>query len=103
VQLENAGLVVALGEMAANVRTLHGIEARFVVRGEPPACDNLAAMHLYRIAQEAVHNAVRHGKARHVRVALTSRQREHRFASSPTMGAASIPARMTRRPAAACA
>jgi len=79
VQLENTGLVVALEEMAANARTLHGIEARFVVRGEPPACDHLAAMHLYRIAQEAVHNAVRHGKARQVRIALTSRKREHRL------------------------
>lgn len=79
VQLENAGLVVALGEMVVHARTLHGIEARFVVRGEPPACDHLAAMHLYRIAQEAVHNAVRHGKARRVRIALTSRRREHRL------------------------
>lgn len=79
VQLENDGLVLALEEMAAHARTLHGIEARFVVQGDPPQCDHLAAMHLYRIAQEAVHNAVRHGKARHVDITLTSRQREHRL------------------------
>jgi signal transduction histidine kinase len=79
VQLENAGLLVALEEMAVNARTLHGIDARFVVKGAPPACDHLAALHLYRIAQEAVHNAVRHGKARQVRIELSSRQREHRL------------------------
>ena len=79
VQLENAGLLVALEEMALNARTLHGVEARFVVKGPPPNCDHLAALHLYRIAQEAVHNAVRHGKARHVRISLSSRQAEHRL------------------------
>ncbi|MBI4349494.1 MAG: PAS domain S-box protein [Elusimicrobia bacterium] len=38
-------------------------------RGAEPA-DELAGVHLYRIAQEAVHNAARHGKARRVEVAL---------------------------------
>jgi signal transduction histidine kinase len=33
--------------------------------------DNNAALHLYRIAQEAVNNAIKHGKAQHINVALT--------------------------------
>ena len=34
--------------------------------------DNSVATHLYRIAQEAVSNAVKHGKAPHVRMVLAS-------------------------------
>ena len=79
VQLENAGLVVALEELAGQARTLHGVECRFEVKGPPPKCDHLTALHLYRITQEAIHNAVRHGKARHIRLALISRRDQHRL------------------------
>lgn len=79
VQLENAGLVLALEEMAGQVRALHGVECRFEVKGPPPHCDHLTALHLYRITQEAVHNAVRHGQARRIRIALISRARQHRL------------------------
>lgn len=79
VQLENAGLVVALEEMAGQARMLHNVDCRFETRGAAPNCDHLAALHLYRIAQEAVHNAVRHGKARNVRIVLSSRRQQHRL------------------------
>ncbi len=79
VQLENAGLLVALEELAAQAQTLHGIKCRFEVKGPPPACDHLTSLHLYRITQEAIHNAVRHGQARHVRVTLSSRRHQHRL------------------------
>lgn len=80
VQLENAGLVLALEELAGQAHTLHGVECSFELKGEAPQCDHLTALHLYRITQEAIHNAVRHGKARSVRVTLTSRYRQHRLA-----------------------
>ncbi|MDB6113422.1 MAG: multi-sensor signal transduction histidine kinase [Lacunisphaera sp.] len=82
VQLENAGLVIALEELAGQAHTLHAIDCRFTLHGEPPACDHLGAMHLYRITQEAIHNAVRHGKAKHVRVSLSARGPEHRLVIS---------------------
>ncbi len=79
VQLENAGLLVALEELAGQAQTLHGVKCRFEVKGAPPTCDHLTALHLYRITQEAIHNAVRHGRARHVRIALLSRRNQHRL------------------------
>ena len=79
VQLENAGLLVALGELAAQAQTLHGVQCRFEVKGTPPACDHLTSLHLYRITQEAIHNAVRHGQARHIRIVLFSRRHQHRL------------------------
>lgn len=79
VQLANAGLVIALEELAAQSRTLHGIDCTFRVSGRHPQCDHLAAMHVYRIAQEAIHNAVRHGRAKSVEITLTSRRGQHRL------------------------
>lgn len=79
VQLENAGLLVALEELAAQAQTLHGVKCRFGLKGQPPACDHLVSLHLYRITQEAMHNAVRHGQARHIRIELFSRRNRHRL------------------------
>lgn len=82
VQLENAGLLVALEELAAQAQTLHGVKCRFEVKGAPPNCDHLTALHLYRITQEAMHNAVRHGAAKRIRIALVSRRNQHRLVIS---------------------
>lgn len=79
VQLENAGLLVALEELAAHAQTIHGVKCRLEVKGAPPACDHLTSLHLYRITQEAMHNAVRHGQARHIRIVLFSRRNRHRL------------------------
>lgn len=79
VQLEKAGLVMALEQLADQAETLHGIECSFEAKGPPPRCDHLTAMHLYRIAQEAIHNAVRHGRARRILISLTSKRSQHRL------------------------
>lgn len=79
VQLENAGLVVALEEMAGQAKLLHGVDCQFSEHGTAPNCDRLAAIHLYRIAQEAVHNAVRHGKAGSIHISLTTEGNQHRL------------------------
>ncbi|HZR15889.1 MAG TPA: response regulator [Verrucomicrobiae bacterium] len=70
VTLESEGLASALEELAANTEKMFGItcvaECKGAGRNEPPA----TATHLYRIAQEAVSNAIRHGKATQVRIGL---------------------------------
>jgi signal transduction histidine kinase len=68
--LESGGLAEALRELAANAETIFGIEVPFVLEGDAVAVDVSAGTHLYRIAQEAISNAVRHGKARRVQLLL---------------------------------
>lgn len=74
VALEMGGLVDALQELAGGTEELFGIKCQ--VQGKPPATgpeeDREVAMHLYRIAQEAVTNAVKHGGASRVRIELKS-------------------------------
>ena len=79
VQLEKASFASAIEDLTYQAQLLHGIDCRFRMEGPPPNCDHLSAVHLYRITQEAIHNAVRHGHARQVFVTLTTRDREHRL------------------------
>jgi len=70
VQMDEAGLPSALKELTASVGRLHGIDCDFEADALPPTCTTTAATHLYRIAQEAIANAIRHGGARRIRVRL---------------------------------
>lgn len=72
VELERRGLAVALEELALTTRQLHGVDCRFEPRGELPPLDKAAALHLYRIAQEATHNALRHGRAKRICIRLAA-------------------------------
>jgi PAS domain S-box-containing protein len=70
VTLESEGLQSALEELAMNTEKIFGITCRLVCRGEIKISDLAAATHLYRIAQEAVSNAFKHGKAKEVTIEL---------------------------------
>jgi len=63
VRLEENGLVSALEELASNAGNLFKINCRFSCPEPLPETDNGAALHLYYIAQEAVLNAAKHGRA----------------------------------------
>lgn len=70
VQMGGAGLGAALEELASSVARLHEIECVFEAEGDAEVSGASAATHLYRIAQEAINNATRHGRARWVEIAL---------------------------------
>ncbi|MGO8931175.1 MAG: PAS domain S-box protein [Limisphaerales bacterium] len=72
VRLEAEGLTDALRELAAGTRKVFGCNCR--CRCDPPVLvsDHTVAVHLYRIAQEAVNNAIKHGKARRIEISLTA-------------------------------
>ena len=72
VDLEAGGLVSALQELASNTKDFLKISCQFKCNNAVPIRDSMTARHLYRIAQEAVTNAARHGKAKNVRIELAS-------------------------------
>lgn len=70
VQLETSGLETALEDLTYQVQRLHGLECNFVSTGPAGMCETSVAIHLYRIAQEAITNAIKHASARRITVAL---------------------------------
>jgi signal transduction histidine kinase len=70
VKMVARGLIAALEELAAGVESAYEVQC---VCNFPEALavrDHAVANHLYRIAQEAIQNAVKHGKARNIRITL---------------------------------
>jgi PAS domain S-box-containing protein len=72
VLLESEGLMLALRELAEATGKRFKVKCRFDCKTPVLLTDNPAAAHLYRIAQEAVSNALRHGKARAIDIGLAS-------------------------------
>jgi len=72
-QVESHGLNDALARLAAQIRELHAVDCRCSVDDGIDITDGGAATHLYRIAQEAVTNSLKHGSARQIEIRLCSR------------------------------
>ncbi len=72
VDLEASGLTEALRRLAKNAEQLFGITCVFESTGPALIYDSTVAAHMYRIAQEAVSNAVKHGRAAHVGITLAT-------------------------------
>jgi signal transduction histidine kinase len=70
--LERDGLIVALEELATTSSEQFQLQCTFACRGEPQVCEPAAASNLFRIAQEAVRNAARHGKPRCIAITLAA-------------------------------
>ena len=79
VDLEANGLRSALGRLASGAERLFGIRCTFEELGKVLIHDNSMATHLYRIAQESVSNAVKHGRAQHVKISLAGGNRQIRL------------------------
>lgn len=69
-ELEEGLLVAALQRLAAATSTDSRIICTFECCDPGQVLDDRVAIHLYRIAQEAVSNAVRHSRATHVDISL---------------------------------
>ena len=72
VPLEEEGLETALRAMAANTARRTGIQCSVNAESPPSQLPKEAAIHLYRIAQEALNNAVKHANARSVEIGFKS-------------------------------
>lgn len=70
VVLDEGGLMVALRELARTTSGIFGVACVFVCEDEVLVHDNKTAVQLYRIAQEAVANAVKHSQASRITISL---------------------------------
>ena len=67
---DEGGLESALNELASITSKLAITSCSFISVGPVQILDNAGAVHLYRIAQEALNNAIKHGHAQAVVIAL---------------------------------
>jgi signal transduction histidine kinase len=73
VPLEAGGLASALEELATQTRSRHRIACQFVEKNASiPALEETVGANLFRIAQEAVNNAIKHGQASQITVTLSA-------------------------------
>jgi signal transduction histidine kinase len=70
VRLEADGLTSALEELAATTQSRSKVHCRFAVDEPVFIHDEVAAINLYRVAQEAVTNAVKHSHARTISIGI---------------------------------
>ncbi len=72
VPVDRDGLMAALADLADRTSQDSPVACAFHCPEPVSVADNLTATHLYLIAQEAVHNAVKHARPRHIRITLTN-------------------------------
>jgi hypothetical protein len=70
-KVESGGLHATLLELAQTTTALRRLKCRLECPATVPTPSGETATHLYRIAQEAVHNAVRHSKASEITIRLS--------------------------------
>ncbi|NMG75384.1 MASE1 domain-containing protein [Aromatoleum diolicum] len=69
--LESAGLVAALRNLAESTHSLKKIDCVLRSAPELQLRDSLVVINLYRIAQEAINNALKYSQARHIWIDLS--------------------------------
>ncbi|HTU27142.1 MAG TPA: chemotaxis protein CheB [Pirellulales bacterium] len=70
IEFHPGGLELALREIAIQTQLNYGIQCSFAASDPPVALDEFRAGHLYRIAREAIHNAVKHAQCQRIQVSL---------------------------------
>jgi PAS domain S-box-containing protein len=70
VEVDAEGLMAALADLVARTNELRGLRCTFECPQPVRVVDNQTATHLYRMSQEALANALKHGKPTQIAVSL---------------------------------
>lgn len=71
-EMDSADLLTALSELASNTTEIFRVRCRFRGNDTVRVGDAAVSTHLYRIAQEAISNAIRHGGADDIAISLSA-------------------------------
>jgi signal transduction histidine kinase len=71
VQMDGAGLSIALDELAATTKHLTSMNVTFKESGDTRVSNPTIATQLFRIAQEALSNSMKHSEAKHIVISLS--------------------------------
>ena len=74
-ELEANGLIFALKTLTERVASTYDIICHLQCDKDIVINDNNLALNLYRVTQEAINNAIRHGKAQRITITLTSQNK----------------------------
>ena len=69
-QLEQSGLIAALTELTESVEKTCGVRCVLRAHEAVTVQDNVLATHVFRIAQEAINNSIKHGQPENIEVTL---------------------------------
>ena len=72
VELKEADLPAMLQNLAKNTEAIYPVKCQFICECEHSIDDSLAVINLFRIAQEAVNNAIKHGNPENISLKLVS-------------------------------
>lgn len=70
IELQNEGLQIALKRMCERFQSFTKTDCHFICSPGLEISDQMTALHLFRIVQEAVKNAIKHGNANQIKVKL---------------------------------
>ncbi|HQY88814.1 MAG TPA: PAS domain S-box protein, partial [Tepidisphaeraceae bacterium] len=77
ISIDGGGFPSALSELATRLATLFSIECTFAFNSSTSVINSEVATQLYRIAQEASSNSIRHGRAKRIEIRLESVGEDH--------------------------
>ncbi|MGE5192769.1 MAG: PAS domain-containing protein [Deltaproteobacteria bacterium] len=92
VAVDTEGLMAALSDLAGRIQQEQKATCEFECPEPVSVANNLTATHLYLIAQEAVHNAVKHARPGNIRIMLKA---NHVLSLSVQDDGIGVPARLT--------
>lgn len=69
-EIDAAGFVVALEHLVEDIRSHSSASISFRPETDLHIMDNNTAMHIYRVAQEAINNAIKHAQAESIEITL---------------------------------
>jgi signal transduction histidine kinase len=75
-ELNPETLIDSLEKMVSETRAVYKVEIRFTHNDDNPITENITASHLFKITQESVHNAAKHGGAKNISLDLHSDRHE---------------------------